>query len=78
MSYESPIKVIVERLESKIENEIENEIFSAVQKVGVHVDKEELIRALKYDRDQYWKGYHDRDKEIAQCNNEQAEQEENL
>lgn len=70
MSYESPIKVVMGQLETNIEDEI----FSAVRKVGVYVDKEELLRALKYDRDQYWKGYHDRDKEIA----EQSEQEENL
>ena len=27
--------------------------------VGVYVDKEELIKALKYDREQYQKGYED-------------------
>lgn len=74
MSYKSPIEVVVGQFESNIENEI----YSAVQKVGIYVDKEELIRALKYDRDQYWKGYNDRDKEIAQCNDEQTEQEEDL
>ena len=31
----------------------------AVQRVGVTVDKEELIKALRYDRRQYENGYRD-------------------
>ena len=40
-------------------------------KMGVSVDKDELIKALKYDRGQYTKGYIDgkiaRDAEIVRC-----------
>jgi Zn-finger nucleic acid-binding protein len=46
---------------------LESEICKAVQKVGVNVDKDELIKALQYDRAQYQKGYNDRDKEIVRC-----------
>lgn len=53
--YESPINVIMG--EMKIEQE--NEIFRAIQNYGVFVDREELIKALKYDREQYGKGYID-------------------
>lgn len=53
--YESMIKVI----EQQAQVHMENEIMSAVQKVGINVDKEELVRALKYDRGQYEKGYAD-------------------
>ena len=39
--------------------QLEGEVMKAVQKVGVTVDKEELLKALKYDREQYEKGYRD-------------------
>jgi hypothetical protein len=53
--YESPIGLIQEEMEIYAEGEI----LRAVQKVGVNVDKEELLRALAYDREQYVKGYKD-------------------
>ena len=53
--YESIIKVFMD--EMKMQHE--GEILKAVQKVGVVVDKEELIKALAYDREQYQKGYQD-------------------
>ena len=53
--YESPIEVYHKDMQTKIENHI----FEAVCNVGVFVDKDELIKALKYDRDQYRKGYED-------------------
>jgi hypothetical protein len=37
--------------------EQENNIFKAIRDYGVDVDKDELIKALQYDRDQYEKGY---------------------
>ena len=39
--------------------QMEGEIMKAVQRVGIDVDKDELIRALQYDRGQYQKGYMD-------------------
>ena len=33
-------------------------VYKAVLKTGVSVDYDELIRALRYDREQYQKGYH--------------------
>ena len=46
---------------------LDNEILKAVQNVGVNVDKEELLKALQYDRGQYQKGYDDRDAKIVRC-----------
>lgn len=63
MSYKSPIEVIM----SDIHMKVEGEIYKAVQRAGVDVDKEELIKALRYDRGQYQKGYSDRDAEIIRC-----------
>ena len=34
-------------------------MYSSILKVGVNVNKEELIKALQYDRGQYNKGYED-------------------
>lgn len=53
--YESPIQVIYK----DVEWQLEANIVSAMQKVEVIVDREELIKALTYDRDQYEKGYED-------------------
>ena len=63
MSYQSPIDLIVGQMNLNFENEI----CKAVQNVGVCVDKEELLKALQYDRKQYQKGYSDRDAEIVRC-----------
>ena len=45
--------------------EQENTVYKAIQSIGVNVDKDELIRALKYDRDQYDKGFDDGKKQTA-------------
>lgn len=44
-------------IQRDIDEKIENCIYEAVLNVGVDVDKEELLKALKYDREQYAKGY---------------------
>lgn len=53
--YESPIEIIQNDINSKLEDGI----LKAVQNIGIYVDKEELLKALSYDRDQYVKGYTD-------------------
>lgn len=52
MSYESPITVMFHNVGSTIDDYV----ITQVEEVGVVVDKEELIKALNYDRDQYSKG----------------------
>lgn len=57
--YNSPI-TLYETAVQTIMEERENAIFAKVQStLGVDVDKQELIRALQYDRGQYDKGYRD-------------------
>ena len=63
MRYQSPVDLIVSEMNMKLEGTI----FKAVQNVGVNVDRDELIKALQYDRQQYQKGYADRDAEIVRC-----------
>ena len=57
--YESPINLIYGGLTTKITEDIDNAILTVIQKLDIDVDKEELIKALNYDRDQYRKGYMD-------------------
>lgn len=53
--YKSPIEIF----QTSIEYQLENDIMNMIQKYGITVDKDELLRALRYDRDQYDKGYSD-------------------
>ena len=53
--YESPIKIIT----GQIKTNYEDAIYSAVQNVVINVDREELLKALEYDRGQYENGFED-------------------
>lgn len=60
MSYESPITAIYEQISNQISQDFENRIMAEVKmKVDVNVDKDELLKALNYDREQYEKGMED-------------------
>ena len=59
--YQSPIEVI----QGEMRMYMDDEILKAVQDVGVNVDKDELLKALAYDRDQYNKGYHDAEPKVG-------------
>jgi hypothetical protein len=53
--YESAIEMITGHMRLHWDGEI----YRAVQDIGIKVDREELIKALEYDRNQYDKGYTD-------------------
>ena len=53
MNYESPIELIV----GEMEHQIADKMFKVIQSYDIKVDKDELIKALRYDRQQYEKGY---------------------
>ena len=57
--YEAPIESIITEMWTQVVKQRENDIYRAVQKCDVNVNKEELVRALQYDRQQYEKGYSD-------------------
>lgn len=59
MSYKSPIAVVQKMGDTQIGKTIDGEIMKAVFEIGVIVDKDELLKALEYDREQYKKGYKD-------------------
>jgi len=53
--YESPIEIMYGEMKMQV---VDN-VVKAVQEQQIHVDREELIKALLYDRDSYKKGYVD-------------------
>lgn len=61
--YRSPIDLnisqVIEQQAKEAAEKFDNLIFNAVYEVVPSVDKEELFRALHYDRDQYNKGFVD-------------------
>ena len=68
MSYVSPIKIAeisqmeegwADKIGKYIAGEVDNLVLESCIKVGCHVNKDELEKALRYDRDQYIKGYED-------------------
>ena len=69
--YESPINMII----SKLCTNLESDCLKAVQRCGFDVNKEELAKALKYDREQYEKGYTDGYKKALDDFSEKAQKE---
>ena len=64
--YRSPIEII-SQIQEDLNIAFEDGVFKAVQRVGIRVDKEELLKALAYDRGQYMQGYRDALKELIRC-----------
>lgn len=69
--WESPITMITEDIMRDITSKTEETLVEYVCNVGFDVNKDELTKALAYDRGQYEKGYADgradRDAEIVRC-----------
>lgn len=57
--YKSPIQLVTDDINYAMRAKIDDTIFQAVLRCGVDVNKDELIKALTYDREQYDKGYSD-------------------
>ena len=55
--YVSPISVHIARVKEQLMAEMQDQVVEAVARVGITVDKEELIKALAYDREQFDRGY---------------------
>ena len=56
--YKSPIEIF----HGQLSTQLEGEIFRAIQNVGINVDREELLKALEYDRGQYEEGFREGEK----------------
>jgi flagellar biosynthesis regulator FlbT len=57
--YKSPIEVFFNDVRTRMIEEQDNKILKAVTDMGINVNKDELYKALQYDRDQYDKGFRD-------------------
>lgn len=58
--YKSPIRLYWSDVETSFAEGVDGAIVArAEQMLDIQIDKDELMKALKYDRDQYNKGYHD-------------------
>lgn len=57
--YVSPINMIITQTRCQVEEQQGQILMRAVHEAGFDVDQHELMRALKYDREQYKKGYED-------------------
>ena len=51
--WESPISVITEQIAEDMQKQKDAAIMKCVESCGISVDKEELVKALAYDRRQY-------------------------
>lgn len=67
-AYESPIQILestssvkdaLKQVAEDLNDQLETKTFRIIKEYGIVVDKDELIKALKYDREQYSKGYAD-------------------
>ena len=67
MSYKSPITLLLDSFDEKV---VDN-VYQIVNHYFVDVDKDELLKALRYDRDQYNRGrldgYHEAMEKIVHC-----------
>ena len=57
--YVCPIRIVTEKITRELQKAQEDAVIQAVLNIGVTVDKEELVKALAYDRLQYEKGFRD-------------------
>jgi hypothetical protein len=66
--YKSQITItekIVNKVREQTENDIMNNVLTVTTEYGVNINKDELIKALQYDRKQYDKGFADGYSEFA-------------
>lgn len=62
IDYESPVQIHL----SQMQGQLEDGVCKAVQSYGIDVNKDELVKALAYDREQYNKGFRDGVRKFAE------------
>lgn len=58
-NYKSPIEIIAHDATRQFANQLNSYVFRAVIQYDINVDRDELLKALSYDRGQYEKGFGD-------------------
>lgn len=60
IGWESPVNVFSYDISNSIKENVDGAIIVEIERqLGVEINKDELIKAMNYDRDQYNKGYQD-------------------
>ena len=57
--YESPLTIVESIANQIVKQKEDRAVYEIRQAIGYNIDKQELIKALQYDRNQYQKGYAD-------------------
>ena len=60
--YESPINIeytTLDQMLQAISEQMDDAVYQAIINCGIHINKDELIKAIVYDRNQYKKGFTD-------------------
>lgn len=65
--YNPPVELLLSEIKTQVAEKCEEAVYEAVVHYGVSVDREELRKALAYDRQQYEKGYQDAMAELVRC-----------
>ena len=73
--YDSPIELTISDITTQMARNIDEACWQAIQRVGINVDKEKMLIALKQDAERYREafskghdtGYAKRDDEIVRC-----------
>lgn len=73
--YDSPFELVMSDITAQMAKSVDETCWQAVQRVGINVDKEKLLIALKQDAERYREayangydtGYEKRDDEIIRC-----------
>lgn len=73
--YDSPFELTMSDITTQMARNIDEMCWQAIQRVGINVDKEKLLTALKHDAERYRKayangydtGYEKRDDELVRC-----------
>lgn len=66
MAYISPIELTIKRISEELIEKQEGQVMQAIYQQGITVNKEELIKALAYDRHQYEQGFRDGQKSMKE------------
>ena len=67
MAYISPIELTLKRISEELIEKQEGQVMQAIYQQGITVNKEELIKALAYDRHQYEQGFRDGQKSMKEA-----------
>ena len=74
MAYISPLELTIRRISEELIEKQEGQVIEAIYQQGIKVDKEELIKALNYDRHQYEQGFRDGQKSMKEALKRQFEE----